>query len=319
MSYKFEVVDPADYYVVTSTYFKDDFSEMAKFILLDGDLSSTNASGGTDLKLDMLIQNVTIPMFEYNKTEGHIGDTFGVHFYGRAQLLVNFEATLIDTMDNYGKAHAVQMYRDVLRPRAVARTGIAPVLVFPGMAFQGTVIEIIFNENSETPTTIGMSIRMLVLRMLCNAPDNKEVKDLMFDYTVTPKKLDLSGSQAAAAPANTGEAQPAQLAAAEAAMNGGVPAGQADVAGLAAAEAASNASNAAAMAESDAWIKQQVAAEQAMAADNLALPTVQQTTPVVNSASSRADSMKFVSKVNKYDQQNFDNWNNMITNSGKTS
>ena len=298
MSYKFEVIDPADYYVVTSTYFKDDFSEMAKFILLDGDLSSSNASGGPDLNLDFLVHNVTIPLFEYHKIDGHIGDTFGIQYFGRAQLLVNFESTLIDTMDNYGKAHAVQLYRDVLRPKAVARTGVAPVLVFPGMAFQGTVMEIIFTETSDTPTTIGMSMRMLVLRMLGVAPENSGAKDVMFDYTVTPARIKPASGTSAASPSISGSAQPAALAAAEAAMN---------------------ASNAASLAEADAFIQQQVAAENAMAMDNLGLPTIEQATPAATSAVStitrQASDEVAPAVVHRYDQARQDAWNNAITNS----
>ena len=190
MAYAFEIIEPSDYYTCIDTYFKEDFTQVCKFVLLDGDMDASNALSGKDLKLDMVTQRVTIPIGEHHKIDQHIGDTFSVHYYGRAPLVVNLQGVLIDSTDSYGKPHLIQLYRDVLRVKAVARSGIAPVVVFPGIAIQGAVTGMTITEDSETQVGILVSINMLVLRLLGNAPDNEGTKSVMYDYTIGADMLE---------------------------------------------------------------------------------------------------------------------------------
>lgn len=182
MPYMFEELDPIDYFTATSTYFKDDFTSVAHFAVLDGDLSESNMLGEA-VNLDLMIQNVLCSFGDYNKMLAHLGDTFSIHYFGRSPMALNIQGFLVDSSSNYGKADLVKLYRDVLRVKAVARTGVAPVLIFPGMAVQGAISEMNIEENSETQTTISVSMKMLVIRVLAVAPENKGAKSVLFDYT----------------------------------------------------------------------------------------------------------------------------------------
>lgn len=216
MPYLFKEVDPTDYFVATNSYFKDDFTSVAQFALLDGDLSESNM-GGKSLNLDLMIQNVMCAFGDYHKLLGHIGDTFSIHYFGRSPMTVTFQGFLLDSATNYGKAQLIQLYRDVLRVKAVARSGVAPVLIFPGMILQGAIAEMSIEENSETQTTLSVSMKMLVLRMLSIAPNNTGTKSVLFDYTTglnrgmqisSADSLEGGTTQVAQAPAPTTTSKP---------------------------------------------------------------------------------------------------------------
>ena len=182
MPYLFKEVDPSDYFVATRSYFKDDFTSIAQFAILDGDLSETNMAG-KPINLDLMVQSVLCNLGDYSKMVGHIGDTFSIHYFGRNPMVVNIQGFLLDSSSNYGKAQLIQLYRDVLRVKAVARSGVAPVLIFPGMIIQGAIAEMSIEETSETQTTLSVSMKMLVIRVLSIAPENTGAKSLLFDYT----------------------------------------------------------------------------------------------------------------------------------------
>lgn len=182
MPYIFKEVDPSDYFVATRSYFKDDFSSVAQFAILDGDLSETNMSG-KPVNLDLMVQSIMCSLGDYSKMVGHIGDTFSIHYFGRNPMAVNLQGFLLDSSSNYGKAQLIQLYRDFLRVKAVARSGIAPVLIFPGMIIQGAVAEMTIEEASETQTTLSVAMKILVIRVLSISPENNGAKSLLFDYT----------------------------------------------------------------------------------------------------------------------------------------
>ena len=183
MGYAYTEVDPADYYHATSTYFTQDFSSVAKFVLLDGDKRTTGAKSGEELNLDLLVTNVSCSLGEHNHIQPYIGDFFGMHYYGRSPIFAQVAGTLVDTVGNYNKAYLVSLYKNTLRAKAVAKTRVSPCLIFPGMALQGPVVGMTITETSELQDAIQVNFKIVVMRLLATATTNNSTYQASFDFT----------------------------------------------------------------------------------------------------------------------------------------
>lgn len=157
---------------------KDDFTGIGRFILpgKDGKLE--------ELDLDLLITSVNIPLQEHHKSQAHIGNTFGVHFFGKAPLVANINATLIDTTDNFGKEYLIYAYTQKLSHNAVAKTGVMPALNVLGILLYGAVTDLQVDELSESPDTINVSFRMLVYKLVvASETATNQAQEATVDFT----------------------------------------------------------------------------------------------------------------------------------------
>lgn len=145
-----------DYYNAIQTYFKDDFSGVAKFMV-------------DDITVDLLITGVFYNIGDYHKIVPSPGDFFKVYYFGRNPIILSIKATLIDSDDNFGKAELIKLYTEKLRLSAVAQDTQLPCLVLPGLFIHGGLIELVVEESSETQTTVNISMQMVVLGLFYEA------------------------------------------------------------------------------------------------------------------------------------------------------
>ena len=174
MGYTFSEVDPSDYYTATQTYFASDFSSIAKFVILDSDKSAEEAKEGGSLDVDLMVNNVSFSLAEHNSLHPYLGDMFGVHYYGKSPVTADISAMLIDTENNFSKPYLLQLYKNKLRVRAVAKTKVCPCLVFPGITLQGPLVSMSLVENSESPDTVAVVFRMIVIRLMTTGQEGEQ-------------------------------------------------------------------------------------------------------------------------------------------------
>lgn len=158
-------------------YLKDDSFSMMPMTSLDtADFSGRAALVYKDelAKIDLIIHHVNFAYSENHQVTPHMGDTFSTVFFGKAPLEINVQATLPDSLENFGKTNLMDAYKNYYRASAVARTGIAPTLRCKGLNFTGPFTKLTVSEQSDGEDHVLVVFNMLVMQMLADG-DNSQV------------------------------------------------------------------------------------------------------------------------------------------------
>ena len=162
-------------------YLKDDSFSMMPMTTLDtADFSGRAAIVYKDelAKIDLIIHHVNFSYSENHQVTPHIGDTYSTVFFGKAPMEINVQATLPDSLENFGKTNLMDAYKNYYRATAVARTGIAPTLRCKGMNFTGPFTKLTVSEQSDSEDNVLVVFNMLVMHFFAEG-DNSQVS---FDW-----------------------------------------------------------------------------------------------------------------------------------------
>lgn len=162
-------------------YLKDDSFSMMPMSTLDTADFSGRAAIVYDDKLseiDLIIHHVNFSYSENNQVTAHMGDTFNTIFFGKAPLEINVQATLPDSLENFGKTNLLDAYKNYYRATAVARTGIAPTLRCKGMNFTGPLTKLSVSEQSDNQDNVLVVFTMVAMQFYAEG-DNSQVS---FDW-----------------------------------------------------------------------------------------------------------------------------------------
>lgn len=148
----------------------DDFSGAAAFIY-----------SGERAKIDLIVHSVDFTIAENDQVNAHLGDTYSSIFFGKKPMEMNIEASLPDSVENFGKTNLVNAYKNYFRVSAVAKLGVEPVFVCRGLRFSGPIARMVITEDSESCDTCSVVLTMLVMRL--SAEGDKS--SVVFDWTTT--------------------------------------------------------------------------------------------------------------------------------------
>lgn len=139
-------------YAIDTLESVEDFSDRAAIY------SSVTAS--EPFNLDLMFQSIDYNFAEHNQVVPQIGQSFSAYFFGKTNMQVATSVFLIDTGVNYDKTYLMDTYRNYLRLEAVARRGVAPVLILPNAAltFACNSMSIQQTANMEGFLTLSMSL-----------------------------------------------------------------------------------------------------------------------------------------------------------------
>lgn len=136
------------------------------------------------IDLDLFIEAVTTNFTEVHQVEHYIGDTFGAHFFGYKPMVINCQATLLDTDGNNAKYYFMKLYNEVFRLRKVAQMKITPVLEFAGCMAKGAFLGLQTVEDAEKSDLVLLNFYFLVINMYVFNPENGSgitQTDVLFD------------------------------------------------------------------------------------------------------------------------------------------
>ncbi len=140
------------------------------------------------LALDMLITDVDFTIGEHHKLEEHIGDTYALDFFGKAPIIINAKAQLIDLDGNNSKYKLMLLYTQLFRLSKVIRWQIVPQLRFVGCNCSVAFLELGITESMTQADTLQINMSLLALDITyfnsANVSGNYEVT--MSDVPATP-------------------------------------------------------------------------------------------------------------------------------------
>ena len=141
-----------------------------------------------DVPLDLMVQSVTIDYKENNQVQSHLGETFSLAMFGKSPATVAVQATLLDSQDGYGKNELMCLYRDYLRPSAVARQQQMPELYIGNeQILCGPVVNMHLAISGQRHGTWGVSMTIQLMKYIIvntNPESGEDIGMLSFDYTV---------------------------------------------------------------------------------------------------------------------------------------
>lgn len=141
-----------------------------------------------DVPLDLMIQSITLDYKENNQVQSHLGETFSLAMFGKSPATVAVQATLLDSQDGYGKNELMCLYRDYLRPSAVARQQQMPALYIGDEQIMcGPVVNMHLAISGQRHGTWEVSMTMQLLKYTIvntDASSGEDIGMLTFDYTV---------------------------------------------------------------------------------------------------------------------------------------
>lgn len=123
--------------------------------------------------IDLVIHHVNFSYSENHQVTPHMGDTFNTVFFGKAPLEINVQATLPDSLENFGKTNLMDAYKNYYRATAVARTGIAPTLRCKGMNFTGPFTKLTVSEQSDGDDHVLVVFNMLIMQLYAEGDDSQ--------------------------------------------------------------------------------------------------------------------------------------------------
>lgn len=163
-----------DYNVYQPFDSEDDFSEAAYFAL------ERYGALEEPIELNLLVHNVAMAITENSQMKSHLGETFSLFMYGKSPTMATVQATLVDAQQAPGKNMLFKAYRDFLRPTAVARTGVMPVLVLPMQQIHGPVQTMHLTASGDRHGVWSVSFEITVLKYTIFDTDGNIT---FFDYT----------------------------------------------------------------------------------------------------------------------------------------
>lgn len=132
----------------------------------------------------MLIESVTFDLADQHMLTEYFGDTFSTVYFGRSPTIIACTGKLSTLAGSNNKRNFMALYRDVLRLRKVARTGIVPVICFTGAYARGAFIDMNLERNSNVEDFYNMAFRFLVFDLLfVNARNTSGVTKLDIRFT----------------------------------------------------------------------------------------------------------------------------------------
>ena len=139
-----------------------------------------------DVPLDLLVTSVNIDYNENNQITTHLGETFNLTMFGKTPATATITASLLDSKDSYGKNTLVGLYRDYLRPSAVARTQKMPSLMIGDEhRLTGPIFNMKLTLNSEHQGVWDVAMTMQIMRhTIMNTDNDGNDVAVEFDYTV---------------------------------------------------------------------------------------------------------------------------------------
>lgn len=136
---------------------------------------------GRPVGLDLLVQDVHVPLAEHKLTTENIGDTYSTTYFGKAPAVIQVSAIMPDygNDDNFGKASLLNAYKNMLRITASAMTGDIPDIVVRGIKITGPWVGLTISENSGLEDCIVLNIRILAVKLEVSG---KNRDGAVFDY-----------------------------------------------------------------------------------------------------------------------------------------
>ena len=135
---------------------------------------------GKRADIDLIVHGVDFTFTENAQVTEHIGDTYETVFFGKAPLEVTIEATLPDSLENFGKTNLLNAYKNLYRATAVSRLKKMPVVVCKDIRFTGPFVKLVISEESESCDTCSVVITMLA--MAIDAPGDEKLGNLHISY-----------------------------------------------------------------------------------------------------------------------------------------
>lgn len=117
------------------------------------------------VNVDLVIDNIAFSYAEYDQIEPHVGDTFSHHFYGKRPVVFSVSGTLVDMQHSFGKSVLMELYRWVFRISRVAKTGMAPCLIFNGCLVQGAMLGMNIRETGGMQDILQVQFQYFVFEM----------------------------------------------------------------------------------------------------------------------------------------------------------
>ena len=124
-------------------------------------------------EIDLIVDSINFTYKENDQVTPHIGDTFSTIFFGKAPLEINVQASLPDSLENFGKTNLLNAYKNYYRASAVARIGIAPSLRCRNMVFTGPFTRLTVSEQSDNADNVLVVFTMVVMQFYADGDDSQ--------------------------------------------------------------------------------------------------------------------------------------------------
>lgn len=168
----------ADYTGAASIYFdKQDFDAIKKGTS-SGEISDAAASA-FDSSMDysvisaFFIDAVGFDMADKYQLVEYFGDTFSNLYFGRDPLIISCTGKLSALIGSNTKRNFMALYRDVLRLRKVAKSGIVPILSFSKAIAKGAFIDLQLERTTQINDFYNIAFKFLVFQLLIINTTNK--------------------------------------------------------------------------------------------------------------------------------------------------
>lgn len=161
----------ADYIGAAHIFFSDEDRNTIQAKTADGIISSAAASA-FDSSLDykvtsaIIIETIGFDMADQHMLTEYFGDTFSVVYFGRNPTILTCSGKMSALNGSNTKRNFMALYRDVLRLRKVARTGIVPCVSFTGAVAKGGFIDLQLERSSNIDDMYNMNFKFLVFQLI---------------------------------------------------------------------------------------------------------------------------------------------------------
>ncbi len=118
------------------------------------------------LALDLVFTDITYANTDFSKLEPHIGDTFGLDFYGKAPVILNTQAYLFDLEGNDGKYKFMTLYKELFRLSKIVEYGIVPRLCYLGCVCKGAMLGVTLSEDATQQDVIRVNMTFMLLEVM---------------------------------------------------------------------------------------------------------------------------------------------------------
>lgn len=166
---------------------EDEITGAAKFFITEADYSFLKKNArdlGMDPKLvgdiitdknidiDLIITSASHSEADINKIDPAVGDSFGIHYYGRSPISLQLTGVLIDDYSQAQKKKLITLYEQLFRLSKVARYGVVPNIEFAKCVAQGALTNLSVSDSSQNEDRTDISINMLVVNLFIYNPSN---------------------------------------------------------------------------------------------------------------------------------------------------
>lgn len=135
--------------------------------------SAFDSSLGYKVTPAFFIESVNFALMDHHMLTEYFGDTFTALFFGRSPMILECAGKLSSLKGSNTKRNFMALYRDVLRLRKVARTGIVPCISFTGAIAKGAFVDLHLENLSAIDDFYPMAFRFLVFEFMVTNSVNK--------------------------------------------------------------------------------------------------------------------------------------------------